>query len=213
MREQTMDQGYVVPDARNPGAAHACDSTASAAPGAKACESCHRITIGAHYDDVSPWRVFVALPFVYLPILMMPFILLGGAFVYIHLRMMGARDLRTLRDFLPAWNSHRYRYKTQIVKHDIHPWARWARARIFWVFNCTLYCPFSVAVLEWVTYLTKAVENWWCPFGHARKNEYASAAIDASFWHVSRDVAQLHPEDRENPIWNQEAARQPTPPA
>jgi len=47
-------------------------------PAAKACASCTRVDIGVHYAKVSPWRVFVGLPFVYLPILVMPFILLGG---------------------------------------------------------------------------------------------------------------------------------------
>jgi len=149
--------------------------------------------------------VLLGLPFVYLPILAMPFILLGGALVYIHLRMMGAQNLKTLRDFLPARDSHRYEYKTQVVKNDIHPLARWARTRAYWLFNCTLYCPFSVAALEWTTYLTKAVENWWCPFGHAQKGNYAGSAIDYSFWHVSKDAKKLHPEDRDNPIWNRDA--------
>jgi len=175
---------------------------AQAQPAPRACQSCARIDIGINYDKVSPWRVFVGLPFVYLPVLVLPFVLLGGLMVYIHLRMLGARNLKTLRDFLPAWESHRYRFKTQIVKLDIHPLARWARTRAYWFLNCTLYCPFSVAALEWTTYLTKAVENWWCPFGHAQKSNYADAAIDYSFWHVSKDVAQLHPEDRDNPIWN-----------
>jgi len=178
-----------------------------AGPAPKACQSCARIDIGVPYEKVSAWRVFAALPFVYLPILAMPFIMLGGGLVYLHLRLMGARNLKTLRDFLPAWDSHRYSYKTQIVKRDIHPLARWARTRAFWVFNCTLYCPLSVAALEWVTYLTKAVENWWCPFGHAHKPNYAGSAIDYSFWHVSQDVAQLHAEDRDNPMWNKDTAR------
>jgi len=172
----------------------------------KACHSCARVEIGTHYRKLSPWRVFVGLPFIYLPILTMPFILLGGLMVYVHLRIMGARDLKTLRDFLPPWESHRYRYKTQILRRDIHPLAYWARTRAYWMFNCTLYCPFSVAALEWTTYLTKVVENWWCPFAHAQKPNYAGSAIDHSFWHVSRDVAQLHPEDRDNSIWNRDAA-------
>lgn len=179
---------------------------AESRPLSKACQSCARIDIGVHYTKISPWRVFVGLPFVYLPILAMPFILLGGGLVYLHLRMMGARNLKTLRDFLPAWDSHRYRYKTQIVRRNSHPLARWARARAYWIFNCTLYCPFSVAALEWTTYLTKAVENWWCPFVHQQKPNYAGSAVDYSSWHVSKDNAQLHPEDRDNPIWNREAA-------
>ncbi len=140
-------------------------------PAAKACASCTRVDIGVHYAKVSPWRVFVGLPFVYLPILVMPFILLGGGLIYIHLRLMGAQNLKTLRDFLPAWDSHRYSYKTQIVKNDCHPLARWSRARAYWIFNCTFYCPFSVASLEWTSYLTKVVEIWWCPFGHATEAE------------------------------------------
>ena len=140
-------------------------------PAAKACASCTRVDIGVHYAKVSPWRVFVGLPFVYLPILVMPFILLGGGLIYVHLRLMGAQNLKTLRDFLPAWDSHRYSYKTQIVKNDCHPLARWARARAYWIFNCTFYCPFSVASLEWTSYLTKVVEIWWCPFGHAYEAE------------------------------------------
>lgn len=177
----------------------------SALPAAKACASCARVDIGVRYKKVSPWRVFLSLPFVYLPILAMPFVLAGAGLVYIHLRLLGAQNLKTLRDFLPAWESHRYSYKTQIVKNDIHPLARWARMRAYWIFNCTFYCPFSVASLEWANYLTKVVEIWWCPFGHAQKPNYAGSAIDYSFWHVSKDVAQLHPEDRENPIWNKDA--------
>ena len=69
-----------------------------------------------------------------------------------------------------------------------------------------MYCPFSVASLEWTTYLTKVVENWWCPFRHERKPHYAGSAIDYSFWHMSRDVEKLAPEDRDNPIWNKDAA-------
>ena len=90
------------------------------------------------------------------------------------------------------------------MKDDCHPWARWTRTRAYWIFNCTFYCPFSVASLEWASYLTKVVEIWWCPFGHAQKQNYAGSAIDASFWHVSKDVAKLHPEDRDNPIWNKD---------
>jgi hypothetical protein len=174
--------------------------------GTKACASCDRVAIGVNYKKVSPVRIFFGLFFVYAPILLLPFILLGGLLVYAHLRLIGAENLRTLGSFLPARETHRYSYKTQIVYRDINPLARWARARSFWLFNCTMYCPFSVASLEWTTYLTKVVENWWCPFRHERKPHYAGSAIDYSFWHMSRDVAQLAPEDRDNPIWNKDAA-------
>jgi hypothetical protein len=50
------------------------------------------------------------------------------------------------------------------------------------------------------------VENWWCPFDHSCKREYAEGAIDRSFWHIySHELGLLHPEDRDNPIWNEEA--------
>ena len=176
-------------------------------PSLKACHDCSRIHIGANFTKVSPIRTFFGLFFVYTPILVLPFVLLGGCLVYVHLRLMGASNLKTLADFLPDWKSHRYRHKTQIVKDDVVGIAAWARIRAFWVFNCSLYCPISVAVLEWTTYLTKAVENWWCPFHHQKKENYATARLDYSYWHVSRDVERLHPHDRDNPIWNHEAAK------
>ena len=178
----------------------------AAGPSLKACHDCQRIHIGKNFTRVSSGRSFVGLFFVYSPILVLPFVLLGGCLVYVHLRLMGATNLKTLKDFLPDWKSHRYRYKTQIVKDATHPAAGWARARAFWIFNCSLYCPISVAILEWTTYLTKAVENWWCPFRHQMKDNYKSAPLDYSYWHVTSDRAKLHAEDRDNPIWNHEAA-------
>jgi hypothetical protein len=48
------------------------------------------------------------------------------------------------------------------------------------------------------------VENWWCPFSHDRKQEYAAGAIDKSFWHVDpEEFIKLDPEDRRNAIWNE----------
>jgi hypothetical protein len=72
------------------------------------------------------------------------------------------------------------------------------------MFNCTFYCPVSVAVIEWNAYLVKAVENFWCPFHHSKKADYKGSSLDYSFWHLSKDVQQLNPSDRENPIWNSE---------
>jgi hypothetical protein len=48
------------------------------------------------------------------------------------------------------------------------------------------------------------VENWWCPFAHNRKEEYAEGSIDKSFWHVyPQELEKLHPDDCKNPIWNE----------
>jgi hypothetical protein len=170
----------------------------------KPCQNCTRIEIGEPFRAASRARVFFGLFFVYAPIVFLPFFVVSALLVYAHLRFMGAQNLKTLRDFLPDWKSHRYSYKTQIVTKD-GPWlAFWSRARAFWMFNCTFYCPVSVAVLEWNAYLVKAVENFWCPFHHSKKPDYSSSSLDYSFWHMSRDVQQLHPSDRDNPIWNSE---------
>ena len=168
----------------------------------KPCLCSTRLVIGEPYRAVPRVRVFFGLFFVCAPVVFLPLFVISALLVYTHLRLMGAQNLKTLRDFLPEWKSHRYSYKTQITVQD-GPWlAFWGRARAFWIINCTLYCPVSVAVLEWHSYLIKAVENWWCPFHHSKKPTYASSPLDCSYWHVSRDVEQLHPSDRQNPIWN-----------
>jgi hypothetical protein len=77
--------------------------------------------------------------------------------------------------------------------------------KLYWILNCTWYCPVSVAVFEWHAYLVKLVENWWCPFTHEKKEGYANAKIDKSFWHIYKeDIVKLTPEDRDNPIWNED---------
>jgi hypothetical protein len=169
---------------------------------ARTCEGCERIEIGRSFEKASPARVFVGLIFVYLPIVFLPLYILSGLSVYVHLRIMGARNLKTLRDFMPDPASHRYSRKTQIVYDGAPAVAFWTRLRAFWLFNCTFYCPTSVAVLEWNTYLVKAVENWWCPFHHGKKGNYAGSALDSTFWHQTDDVHKLHPDDKANPIWS-----------
>ena len=171
-----------------------------------ACEGkCERVSIHRPNLEASTARIFFGLFFVYLPALIYPIILVSAGMVYIHLRLMGAQGVKGLRDFLPAWRSHRYRYKSQIVQKNRPRLAFWSRTRWFWMLNCTAYCPFSVALLEWHAYLVKMVENWWCPFEHSKKHRYAEAAIDYSYWHNELEITLLHPVDRENPIWNQDA--------
>lgn len=167
----------------------------------KACESCQRISIYAQYEKLSPLRVFVGLLFVYGPAVFLPFILIPAYMIFLHLKLMGAKNIRSLSSFLPDPKTHRYSYKTQIVKQRAPKIAFWVRLRIYWIFNCKWYCPFSVATLEWFTYLVKAVENFWCPFYHSKVSTYSIAAIDSSYWHDSIDIKQLNPEDRDNPIW------------
>ena len=86
--------------------------------------------------------------------------------------------------------------------HKLSP----TQSKLFWILNCTWYCPFSVGLFEWHAYLVKLVENWWCPFYHGRKEaHYREGMIDRSFWHIfPEDVVKLDPEDRDNPIWNED---------
>ena len=66
----------------------------------------------------------------------------------------------------------------------------------------------SVALFRYITYLVKIVENWWCPFHHDQKHEYLEGAIDQSFWHIhQKEKQKLHPDDRENPLWNDKAGK------
>jgi hypothetical protein len=173
----------------------------------KACEGCNRVAIGQGWKKISLLRCCVAIPLIYVPavILLLP-LRLSASLVYWHLRLMGAENLKTLADFLPDRKSHRYDLKSQIVFDSGKTFGFLARRKIYWIFNCTYYCPYSVALLEWITYMTKIVENWWCPFNHARKENYACGAIDQSLWHVyPQECEKLHPDDRVNPIWNADA--------
>jgi len=69
-----------------------------------------------------------------------------------------------------------------------------------------------VETIHWCTsclspaYLVKIVENWWCPFDHDKKEEYSEGAIDESYWHLHTvECEKLHPDDMNNPIWNEKA--------
>lgn len=168
-----------------------------------------RVKIGRNYVTLPMWRHYLGVPLVYLPIIVMiPFILLGVVLLRWHLRLVGATNLRTYWSFVPSWASHRYRLADQPVFHTAT--TRWQlRAyRWYWVFNCKLYCPLSVALFRYCAYLVMIVENWWCPFGHDKKSEYAIAPIDQSYWHIfEKERNSLHPDDRNNPIWNDEVTK------
>ncbi len=159
--------------------------------------------IGQSYLKRPRWfRVLVGVPLIYIPILVsMPFVVLGILVVRMHLRALGAHNMKSYWDFVPEKASHRYTSTTQ-PRYNNNPFAI-VHYKWFWLFNCRMYCPMSVAGLRYYTYLVKIVENWWCPFEHSRKHEYSDATIDGSFWHLRkkhRDM--LHPDDRDNPIWN-----------
>ncbi|WP_345969118.1 MULTISPECIES: hypothetical protein [Sulfurimonas] len=164
-----------------------------------------RVRIGAHHKTKSMWKTVPGTVLIYLPILAaIPFAVLAVILVRWHLRIMGAEQLKSYREFIPDWESHRYTRQDQITFTTETPRWHLSRFRFFWLFNCKLYCPLSVALFSYLAYLVKVVENWWCPFYHDKKPSYKEAAIDQSFWHIyPEEKAKLHPDDRENPLWNE----------
>ena len=144
------------------------------------------------------------MPFAYAPIIFsLPFVILGVVLIRIHLFIFGARNVKKFSDFLPKWSSHRHTYNDQPVSNTsffLPGHYKW-----LWIFNCKMYCPTAVALLRYYVYLVKILENWWCPFNHSRKHEYADAKVDKSFWHLYPETEKLlHKNDRENPMWNDE---------
>ncbi len=174
----------------------------------KACDSCvsNRVEIGKNYKTMPVWVRAIGMVFIYLPILTLPFIFLSAYLSYYHLLMMGAKDVKTLKDYLPARETHRYDMKTQITMDGSFK-ASTSQSKTFWMLNCTWYCPVSVGLFEWHSYLVKLVENFWCPFTHGTKENYCNANIDKSFWHIyPSDAVKLHEDDLKNPIWNEDEA-------
>jgi hypothetical protein len=171
----------------------------------KACENCNgRAQIGANHKQMSVARRAIGLVFVYLPVITLPFVFLSAYMVYFHLWMIGGKNIKKFSDFLPAKESHRYTLKSQITMDGTFKLSL-AQSKLYWIVNCTWYCPVSVAVFEWHAYMVKIVENWWCPFTHEKKEGYANAKIDKSFWHIyQEDIVKLEATDRDNPIWNED---------
>jgi len=163
-----------------------------------------RVTIGANFLQQPTWKKAVGIPLIYFPLITTtPFVLLGVLLVRIHLKYVGAMNIRSYWDFVPAWISHRYRNDNQIIYTTGSTWYNLRAHRFYWIFNCKLYCPLSVALFRYAAYLVMIVENWWCPFSHDKKQEYVEGAIDKSYWHLhTQEQERLHPDDRDNPIWN-----------
>jgi hypothetical protein len=179
----------------------------------KKCEICGPsgvgggcVVIGKNHRNISYTKRVLGVFLIYLPILTLPFVVISAYISYFHLKLMGGENIKTLKDFLPDRASFRYKMSNQIV---MQPGYRFSptQSKLFWILNCTWYCPFSVGLFEWHAYLVKLVENWWCPFYHGRKEvNYQEGAIDRSFWHIfPEDVVKLDPQDRDNPIWNEDA--------
>jgi hypothetical protein len=167
-----------------------------------------RVQIGCNYSTHPRWKFLAGVPLIYIPILVgvIP-MMICAALVRTHLKWVGGHNLKSYwGDFVPKWVSHRYTRQTQIIPVRAGERFGWfmlfAKSKIFWIFNCKLYCPLSIALLSYVLYLVKIVEQWWCPFRHEKKPSYAGVPIDQSFWHATGDSSLMHPEDRENPSWS-----------
>lgn len=142
--------------------------------------------------------------FVYLPILTLPFIIISAYLTYYSLVFCCAKNLKKLSGYIPNRDSHRYSLKDQITMNPSYKLSP-AQSKLYWIFNCTVYCPYSIALFEWHAYLVKVVENWWCPFTHAQKENYRNGSIDKSFWHIYPDDAdKMHEDDKTNPIFTDE---------
>ena len=168
-----------------------------------------RVRLGSNFRNQPYWKLVLGVPLIYLPILTtIPFVIIGVVLIKFHLKYIGGANIKSYWEFVPSWISYRYTHESQITFTSKSSWFNLARCRAYWIFNCKLYCPMSVALFRYSAYLVKIVENWWCPFDHECKHEYAEGAIDKSFWHVySYEAGLLHPNDRDNQIWNQDAER------
>jgi len=172
----------------------------------KACEQCaaDRVRIGENHTKMSVISRTIGLIFIYLPILTFPFIVLSAYWTYYSLILCGAKNVKKWSDYLPEKSSHRYTMKNQITMDGSFKYSL-AQSKLYWILNCTVYCPYSVALFEWHSYLVKVVENWWCPFAHGEKENYKNGSIDKSFWHIyPEDAKKLDEEDVSNPIFTDE---------
>ena len=163
----------------------------------------YRIYIKDGYKKTSKLDKALAIFFIYIPLLVFtPFAILGVLAIRAHLYFLGAKNIKSYKDFLPSKDSYRYDIDTQIVTEG--KFFPLAKSKIFWIFNCNYYCTYHVALLVYFAYLVKAIENWWCPFWHDKKDTYKDSKIDKSYWHTIGMQDKLHTEDRYNPIWNKD---------
>ena len=81
----------------------------------KACESCSsRVEIGKNHKQLPVLQRGIGMVLIYLPLLTFPFVIISAYLTYYHLRMVGAKNIKTWADFIPDRASHRYNLKNQI---------------------------------------------------------------------------------------------------
>jgi hypothetical protein len=130
-------------------------------------------------------------------------VIVGAIFIKAHLKYIGAHKIKDYSDFLPSRNSYRYNLKNQISTP--HSFLGFGSLKFLWIFNCNMYCTYSIALFAYVSYLIRIIENWWCPFNHSKKHTYSMSAIDKSFWHsYPHLVTLLDDKDKNNVMWNED---------
>lgn len=127
----------------------------------KTCEQCGaartmqaRVNIGDAYKETALVYKLACVLLIYLPLLVMPLVAFSAWATYQRLKLLGAKNLMPYQAFLPGRKTHRYTLKTQIT---MEPGFRLSpiRSKLFWIANCSWYCPYSVALFEWHAYLVK----------------------------------------------------------
>jgi len=126
-----------------------------------------RCNIGKFYFSQAKWKRGLAIPLVYLPIFTtLPFCAFFAFLSKMVLVLSGNRDIPTIRSLMPCWVSHRYTHKNQItmkpklVWYDPVSYMDYLRAmKWFWVFNCKMYCPTSVAILRQATAISRETDK------------------------------------------------------
>ncbi len=126
-----------------------------------------RCNIGKFYFSQPKWKRGLAIPLVYLPIFTtLPFCALFAFLSKLVLRLSGNNKIPTIRSLMPCWVSHRYTYKNQVtmkpklVWYDPVSYMDYLRAmKWFWIFNCKMYCPTSVAILRQATTISRAANK------------------------------------------------------
>ena len=114
----------------------------------KACENCsNRVEIGKNHNQISVPRRALGLFFVYAPIITLPFVFASAYMTYFHLWLVGAKNIKKFTDYLPAKESHRYTMKNQITMKPSFG-VSLSQYKLYWILNCTWYCPVSVAVFR-----------------------------------------------------------------
>lgn len=135
----------------------------------KTCEQCGankimqaRVNIGDAYKEKLWVYKLVCVLLIYLPLLVLPMVALSAWITHQRLKLLGAKNLLPYQAFLPDRKTHRYTLKTQVTMEPGF-WFSPIRSKLFWIANCTWYCPYSVALFDWHAYLVK--QSWAVTYG------------------------------------------------